>query len=115
MCRQTKNEIDKNEKEKRKLKNNQNYIMMINYINVNDIKLQRKLRQKGVQKLKSKEKEHEKKTKEKEKDIGRLEKENECNKLKCKKLKRKCDRLVCEHEQIFTLHENDKSVGNVGC
>ena len=88
---------------------------MINYINMNEIKFQRKLRHKGVQKLKSKEKECETKLKEKAKDIGRLEKENSCNKLKQKKLKRKHDRLECEYEQFFRLHENDKSGGNEGC
>ena len=84
-----KNEIDENEKEKRKLKNDQNHIVIINCTNANEIKFQRKLRHKGVQKLKSKEKDHEKKTKENEKDIGRLENENECNKLKCKKIEKK--------------------------
>ena len=89
--------------------------VMINCININEIKFQGKLRHKGVQKLKSKEKEHENKLKEKEKDIGRLEKENKCNKLKCKELKRKHDKLECEHELLARLCENDKSVGNVGC
>ena len=77
--------------------------MMINCINTNGIKFQRALRHKGVQKLKSKEKEHETKLKAKEKKNRRLEKEKKCNKLKCKEWKKKCDRVERGHEEFIKL------------
>ena len=49
------------------------------------------------------------------KDIGRLEKENKYNKLQCKELKCKHDRLECRCEQFIRLCENEKSVRNIGC
>jgi len=83
---------------------------MINCTNANEIKFQRELRQKGVQKLKSKEKEHETKLKAREKNIRRLEKENKCNKLKCKEWKKKCDRVERGHEEFVRLCENNKII-----
>ena len=88
---------------------------MANRTNANEIKFQRELRHKGVQKLKSKEKECETKLKAKEKNIRRLEKENKCNKLKCKELKKKCDRVERGHEEFIRLCENNEIIGNVDC